>query len=253
LLKSTAWLALVERSEWFADSMPNLQNKDAVHHVLGPWIIEIAELEALRKSSTPTVKAFLSRAVDRVRLSYARMTTNHPRHIVFVGSTNDSAYNADPTGGRRFWPFRVYQKPDVEGIERDRDQLWAEAVHRYKQGHPWWLSAELEQLAREQQRERFKASPWHEAVREYAEGKSSKPGHVEIRDVLERAIGLPIRDQDQKAVNEVVRCLTHMGWRRTQIRADDGTRPRVYVPPLLEPSQVSPAATSASCDAKGRR
>jgi len=36
-------------------------------------------------------------------------------------------------GNRRFWPVRCGQV-DVDGIHRDRDQLWAEAYQRYRQG-----------------------------------------------------------------------------------------------------------------------
>ena len=54
---------------------------------------------------------------------------------------------------------------DVSAIERDRDQLWAEAVHWYNEGHPWHLDEDaLQAIAKAEQDKRFKPSPWLECV-----------------------------------------------------------------------------------------
>ena len=58
---------------------------------------------------------------------------------------------------------------DREGIERDRDQLWAEAVARFKAGAKWWLETpELEALATAEQEMRFKVDVWKEPRLEMA-------------------------------------------------------------------------------------
>ena len=49
---------------------------------------------------------------------------------------------------------------DVETLARDRDQLWAEAKARFEAGSVWWLdTAELIQLASDQQVDRYEGDP----------------------------------------------------------------------------------------------
>jgi len=225
--KSSAFKALCARDEWFACSVPDIRSKDAVHHLIGPWLIELDELDALSRREATSVKSFVSRRIDRARLSYGRLSTNHPRRVAFCGTTNEDAWHTDATGGRRFWPFRVRHAIDVKALKRDRDQLWAEAVAQLKEGAPWHLDDdELVEIARGEQQKRFKASPWLDDVRHYLTGRSE----VRIVDILD-SLDVPTAQRGQQHMNEAVRCLQHLGWERRQVRREDG-RVRVYMPAM---------------------
>jgi predicted P-loop ATPase len=85
---------------------------------------------------------------------------NYPRQCVFAATINPpvGGYLKDPTGSRRFWPVACRGMIDRDGLEKERDQLWAEAVHQYKAGASWWLETpELEALATAEQSARFVA------------------------------------------------------------------------------------------------
>ena len=79
-------------------------SKDASMQLMGAWIIELSELDSLRRSEASAVKAFISRTTERFRLPYGRNLITAPRQCVFGGSVNHGEYFQDETGNRRFWP-----------------------------------------------------------------------------------------------------------------------------------------------------
>lgn len=163
--KSSA-LALLFGDEWFTDSQIPLGSDEAYKKLQGKWCVEFAELDAFRGKASSQIKMFLSSTKDTFRPSYGRVDQDFPRTCVFVGTTNEREYLIDRTGNRRFWPAQVGQI-DRPAIQNDRNQLWAEAVVRYDSNEPWWL--EVEDLAREEQRQREVREPWFEVVQNWLE------------------------------------------------------------------------------------
>ena len=130
--------------------------------VHGAWIIELNELDCISRSSSGRIKAFMSAQFDRFRLPYGKQLSTWQRGCVFAGTTNLDDYLRDPTGGRRFWPVTCGEI-DLEALESNRDQLWAEAVERWGDGATWWLDDEDSVAAAEaEQAARFELDPWAE-------------------------------------------------------------------------------------------
>jgi len=71
--KSSA-LAALAGEDWFSDALPQMGDKDASSYLRGKWIIEVAELEAMRKEMD-AIKAFISRQVESIRLDQASFFT----------------------------------------------------------------------------------------------------------------------------------------------------------------------------------
>lgn len=152
--KSTTLMKLGK--EWFSDSLYTVTGKDAYEQLQGFWIIEMGEMAATRKAELEQIKQFVSKQTDSYRAAYARRTMDHPRQCAFFGTTNDDEFLRDPTGGRRFWPVNVTNIGKVRADQLTSDvvdQIWAEIVVRYQAGEVWYLSDEIEEIARKVQEE----------------------------------------------------------------------------------------------------
>lgn len=156
---------------WFSDSIKTFEGKEASELVQGVWIVEIGELEAMAKSEIGRIKQFLSQQEDIYRAAYGRNVQWHPRRCVFFGTSNNDEYLRDRTGNRRFWPMDVgvqaCTKSVFSDLDDEVDQLWAEAVIRWKAGEPLYLSGDLETAAREQQEEHRESSAREALIRDF--------------------------------------------------------------------------------------
>lgn len=210
--KSTALRTLA--GEHFTDELADLGSKDAAMQTRGVWIIELSELDSLSHSEVARIKAFMSRTTDRFRPPYGMRLVESPRQCVFAGTVNHSTYLRDETGGRRFWPVAC-GRIDVDALVRDRDQLWAEAKVRFEAGSVWWLdTAELIQLASDQQVDRYEGDPWEEVIAPWLETRAS----VSISEVLERCLSKPKAQWTQTDKTRAARCLRAQGWQRFRER-----------------------------------
>jgi hypothetical protein len=210
--KSTAIRTLA--GEFFTDELADLGSKDAAMQTRGVWIIELSELDSLSHSEVARIKAFMSRTTDRFRPPYGMRLVESSRQCVFAGTVNHSTYLRDETGGRRFWPITCGQI-DVDSLARDRDQLWAEAKARLDAGSVWWLeTAELVQLASDEQTERYEGDPWEEVIGRWADDRLS----VSISEVLEKCLQKPQGLWTQTDKNRTARCLRALGWERYRER-----------------------------------
>lgn len=148
-------LAAILSRGWFTDSLTCMDGKEAYEAIRGSWIIEVAELAAARRSEQEAQKKFISSQVDTYRPAYGRNVVSLPRQCVFYGSTNDMEPLKDDTGARRYWPVLCAGVNHGQhiGLEEEVDQLWAEAVVRYRAGETLWLDdravAEEAQAAQE--------------------------------------------------------------------------------------------------------
>src|SRR5262249_43668628 len=124
------------------DSAIDIHHKDAFQVIRRAWILEWGELESLRRArDAEAVKAFITSRFDTYRPSHEPRVIDVPRSCVIVGTTNHDEFLTDETGSRRFWPLRV-GRIELELLEQQRDQLWAEALTLFRRGEPWWLNEE---------------------------------------------------------------------------------------------------------------
>lgn len=93
-------------------------------------IVEFSEGDIFSRASVRAIKALITKTEDQYRLPYERSVQTLKRGCVFAMTTNDSQYLKDETGNRRWLPVKLGRVADIEWIVDNRDQLYAEAVHR---------------------------------------------------------------------------------------------------------------------------
>jgi predicted P-loop ATPase len=205
--KSTA-CKILAGEEYFGDHIPSIETKDAMQYLRGKWLVELAELSATSKADAEALKSFITRSVERYRPSYGRRETIEPRQCVFVGTTNKNEYLRDETGARRFWPIAV-GRIDLDALARDRDQLFAEAVHRYQAGEGWWPSAEFErEHITNEQDARYEADAWESPIAVYVDCKD----RTTILDVAREAIHLETQKIGLVEQRRIGAILRKAGW-----------------------------------------
>jgi putative DNA primase/helicase len=207
--KSTAVKTLF--GEWFSDAPIPIGDKDAYQNITGVWGVEMAELDAFNKAENTAAKLFFSQQRDRYRPSYGTFARDFPRQCVFVGTTNQDEYLKDYTGNRRYWPVMV-TRVDIEGLSVFRDQLWAEAMHAYKNGERWWADGP-EELAmfENEQSSRMQADPWESMLQDYLDRSTEE--YFSAAHLLIDCIGLDGGHMTRAHQNRLSPIMKSLGWK----------------------------------------
>src|SRR5262249_3073678 len=108
-----------------------------------------------------------------------------------------------------------------EALHRDRDQLWAEAVRRYREGARCWIDdpallAEVE----EEQSARFQPDPWQDLIAQYLSNPKRQTVYVTMNELLRVVLPPPetehslpsYRDWNQAAATRIGRIKKVLQW-----------------------------------------
>ena len=225
LRKSTALEVLASR-KFFTDAALDIGNKDTAVMTTRTWIVELAELDAFRKSENTQAKAFFTRDWEEYRPPYGRTMVKRPRVCIFAGTSNRDDYLTDPTGNRRYWPV-FCTKVDLAALRADRDQIWAEAKARYQAGRAsdedclWWLTKPEEAIAYRSAEERVASDDWDEPIIRWW-AAAGRQNDVRTSAVLEVAIGIPKERLNHASQSRVGACMKRLGFVKKRKR--DGGR-----------------------------
>jgi putative DNA primase/helicase len=225
IYKSSALQAI--GGKWYTVSSESLTSKDFYLGLHGYLLVEIAELDAFQRSESSAVKNVLTKSTDTLRKPYATLPEEFPRQCVFVGTTNEEGYLKDPTGNRRYWPVKV-QSVEIQKIREDREQLFAEAYHLYRNGATWWDMPKEETEA--EQKDRVQHDAWEDPIRDFL-FKREAPATI-----MEIATGALKKDPGtvcKPTQNRIGRILKELGWYNHVIRDDEKKPRRVWLPPKV--------------------
>lgn len=222
---------------FYAELDATIGSKDALEVIQGKWLVEIGEMGAMSRAEVADTKSFVSRQTDRFRPAYGRKVIEVPRRCGFAGTSNPARIYKDDTGNRRFWALEV-GKLDLARIIADRDQLFAEAVHRVDSGEPWHCTDPvLLKEAERQQAMRHEGDDWERLIDIYARARE----HVTVEELYKEVLSLDVAKWGKGEQMRVAGCLTRLGYvrKRESVQGDrlrcwvrkDGSRATIYAVP----------------------
>lgn len=229
--KSSFWGCL--GGPFFSDALGDISTKDDVMVLHRSWIMEWAELDHItNRRHAGQVKAFLSQAIDLMRVPYGKAVESFPRRGIIVGTTNKTTgFLVDETGNRRFWviPTTKTQEDQIDtaSLMLERDAIWSAVVHAYRNGETNRLPVELEVRVTEENNTYVIDSPWRSPIEDYLRDRRSVEV-LTIEEVLTNGVKKPLERQTRADQMQVAAILKDLGLVRK--REATGRRRWHYVP-----------------------
>lgn len=172
--KSTAWAVLAGEGNFSDASILGKEAREVQEALADIWIHENSDLSGLSRAEVEHVKAFASRTTDRARPAYGRVLVDQPRQSIEVGTTNSDSYLLSQTGNRRFWPFKLAARVDLDALRRDRLALWGEAAAAEGGGESLVLDERLWGEAAAEVEKRRVIDPWEDEL-------ANLTGHMAVK------------------------------------------------------------------------
>ena len=230
--KSSFWGCL--GGPFFSDALGDISSKDDVMVLHRSWMMEWAELDHITgRRHAGQVKAFLSQAVDLLRVPYGKAVESFPRRGIIVGTTNKtSGFLVDETGNRRFWVIPTTKTQtdqiDTASLMLERDAIWSAVVHAYREGQTNRLPAELELRVSEENSSYVIESPWRSIIEDHLEKRQTLEP-LTTEELLSKAINKPAERQSRADQMQVASILKDLGY--VPRREASGKRRRYYAKP----------------------
>jgi len=198
----------------------SLDSKDFFLALEGKMICEVSELESFNKAAVTLIKQVITCRTDRYRTPYEDRAQDHPRQSVFVATTNNTQWQRDETGARRFWPITC-KTVNLDKVRENKDQLFAEAVHRYKAGEDWHKTPE--KSTKEEQEARRQVDAWESVVEDYLL-RPGAPESVTVTDIAVNCLKIEVSKLDMRIQRRIGVVLSTLGWDRKSERLDGRTQ-----------------------------
>lgn len=242
-----------ECQHWYAGPIDFSKDsrKELIEMTNGPVVVEVGEmrLSTLNETQIARMKDFITRGSDRIRLAYGRRAVTINRRFSLIATANKKStgtFYYDVDGHRRFLVVDVAgcsQGPAkaIAYLKNNRLQLWAEALHMYKEGKRANIPHELRYWQKEMAEQHVEIDEAYDGKIADLESRIRNGGWLSYSDdfgtdlydvgkQLEFNVDDPAKF-DRANQRRLSVALTRRGWTRKQKRAPDGSRPYFWFAP----------------------
>lgn len=218
--KTSAVMALALEKDHFGSIDLSTLDAELAKKLRGKTVLEWAELRGLAGRDKESIKDWITRRTEEFRDLYQTFPEPYERRCITVGTGNEDEILDDPSGERRWLPM-IAGQADVEALERDIEQLWAEGLVMWRAGGIRWQEAE--RLARGEHGKFKVGDIWTERVAQWLDDpviqngmplinsrNSDKP--VSLLEVLQKCLNfLPsdISRREELRLAKIMRSLNY--------------------------------------------
>lgn len=165
-LGKSHWIDTMARG--YSSKLGRIGDKDTLITMQRSWIMTSDEGHTMKKADFDAQKEFLTGTADIFRMPYEREAQVHKRHCVIWGTTNDETFLKRQEGNRRFLVVKAEDSVDFGKLtDAYVDQVWAEALHYYREGEQLWLEGDDAELAKLEREAFTEEDALHGIVQEY--------------------------------------------------------------------------------------
>jgi hypothetical protein len=215
------WLASGIGTKYFIERSINPEDKDTLMNLLNYFVWEVSELGAtMRRADVEALKAIITMREVRVRPAYGHHDVIKPAMASMIGTiNNDAGFLNDPTGSRRYAVVTL-TGIDWEYTTLDVNQIWAEAVARYRMGEAWRLGADEQTMQRELNQEYELADPIEGMLQKHFYIEPTSTAWMTAADILEVLAERGLRGNPRANQMMVASALRRLGLRKGRTLID---------------------------------
>lgn len=208
--KSSGVAAIAPDPEFFTEISFGEKDNDISRKMRGRLIAELAELRGLHTKDLESIKAFIARQYEDWTPKFREFNTKFARRLVFFGTTNQQEFLADETGNRRWLPLAV-SEVDVDGITRDRLQLWAEGREMFLRGGVDYQEAE--KLAAREHGTFMIHDSWEDAIHRWL-GTEEAPTDISSAAIFADVLLMATRDITRAHEMRLGKAMAALGYKK---------------------------------------
>lgn len=230
--KSAAIAAIAPLPEFATELSLHKIDNDLARKMRGVLVAEIAELRGLNSTDAESIRAWITQRQEKWTHKFVEHATIFLRRLVLWSTTNEDEFLADPTGERRWLPIEIERDCDDKAVARDREQLWAEGLARWRENGIAWQDAE--RLAKGEHG-RFKVQdPWADRIAHWLDDEDMAGGMqrdgdgFKLETVAINVLGLDFARFGKREEQRIGKILRNEGLSRVLKRLD-GKPQRVWV------------------------
>lgn len=208
------------------------KGEERIREMRGHNVIELGEMRGMDKRGISDVRVTISTRADRNRGLFREHYVTLLRRCGFIGTSNSETPLTDTEGNRRWLPMTIPDETNgkfiAQGISDEKDQLWAEAVHVFKQDGIAWERAEM--LAKSILGDyEVKDDVWVSCISEWLETETVELGDTSginngqrvpltSKDLLVEAIGFKAPQVKRGDEMRVAKIMKDLGYKKRQLQ-----------------------------------